>query len=161
MKLESPQHLNEKIVMLKAKSDARELVKKSPHLYIGDNTLSEKYLASLLKTDALLYGADRVECLNIRGWSIVCANKNWLRSESIDLPLAQFFSRILPCDDSGVNSIRSEVIVGAFSSRIFVWDSECIEMIFGDLNSKDTQEITEILSNTEFAVGFFYQGKTR
>ena len=52
-------------------------------------------------------------------WWVVVADVDWLASAG--RPLSELFSTIVPFPGAGDNSMRSEVLLGAFAEQVLTW----------------------------------------
>ena len=96
--------------------DALAVIRARPQMYVGDGDRSLE-IAQALISDALVLGASHVSCDRRLGWFLVAADLDWLTASCrFPQPIAELFRRIVPFPESGVNAMRSEVLVSAFAS---------------------------------------------
>jgi hypothetical protein len=96
-----------------------EFIRLHPEMYLpaGGMPLATK-LAELLVIDALALGVDDVRIVRSGEWYAVAADRDWLRlgGSSSDIPDLFLYLRAFP--EAGVNSVRHEAVVSAFSSDV-------------------------------------------
>jgi hypothetical protein len=96
-------------------------VRAHPEMYLMSDRPDGASLAARLAGDALLLGAGKTLVVHDDRWWAVAADVDWLSTSASGLPLAELFARIIPLPEAGVNSMRSEVLIGAFAEQIVTW----------------------------------------
>ena len=96
-----------------------EYIRLNPGMYLpaGDIHLGVK-LAQLLVVDSLALGATDVRVLREQDWFAVSADRDWLALGHGGSNVGNLFSSVTPMPEAGVNSIRHEVVVAAFSHDV-------------------------------------------
>lgn len=147
--------VNESRVMINAISPKKivQHIQKYPQMYIGSNELNAQYLVTELLTDAKLLGIKEAEYFSFANWHLIKAESNWIIKNTLGITLIEdIFNRIIPFPEAGVNSIRSEVIITAFASDVFVWYQESLTVIKGN---KPNPELVDLLFlQPKFCIGF-------
>lgn len=98
---------------------AIEHVRTHPERFLRQVPPSPIELAQLLAGDTLILGGSKVIILRQDEWYGVGSDVVWLPTETEDV--ASYFEEIKPFPQAGVNSVHSEVLLGAFASGIAVW----------------------------------------
>jgi len=96
--------------------NALDHIRAYPELYIPGGEPKAWQLAERLASDALLLGASRVETSHSENWWFVAGDLDWLAIGAADI--AELFRAIVPFPEAGINSMRSEVLLGAFADCV-------------------------------------------
>ncbi len=96
-----------------------EHVRTYPERFLRQVPPSSVELAQAVAGDTLLLGGVKVIILREAGWYGVGSDVVWLPGGTDEV--ARCFEEMRPFPQAGVNSVHSEVLVGAFASGIVVW----------------------------------------
>ena len=102
--------------------NALEHIRSHLGLYFPGGHPSPAHIANRLVGDALILGARRTLVVHDGEWWIVAADIDWLGSSGMDLP--RLFTSIVSFPEAGENSMRSEVLLGAFAEDIVTWTND-------------------------------------
>lgn len=108
---------------------AIEHVRNHPERFLRQVPPSPIELAQMLAGDLLILGGGKVIILRQNEWYGVGSDVAWLPAEIEEV--ASFFEEMKPFPQAGVNSVHSEVLVGAFASGIAVWNGDKIILARG------------------------------
>jgi hypothetical protein len=133
-----------------------DAIRNNPKLYIGDCEPSGPFLGTGLAGCALTSGARRVQIeLLADGWVSVSAERDWitpsLPDKFKDWPLARVVISLIPQVGGGVNEIRYEVIVSAFSRSLALKSGNTW---ITALRDEPPEHVRKCLVDVEFAVVF-------
>ena len=145
--------------MLKVLHNTRDQIRKNSHLYVESDKLSENYLLDLLSSNARLLGVSQTKQSTVDGWFILLSERNWMKNNANNFSLAELFNKFCPLPEEGVNSIRAEAIVSAFSNNIFVIDDDLLHIIKGDSPTQTVIDEVNSSSCMKFIVGIKDIGK--
>lgn len=139
--------------MLKPITDHVSLLKKNRRIYIGDSILTTAQLAELVVNDSKCLGCPEAETQKIGEWQLVITQSDWvLRNPQQLNSWIDVFKKLIPLPEAGINAVRHEIYLMAFTSNIFIWNKGKLHLIKGELPSKDTVDMD--LGVEKFIVGF-------
>lgn len=100
--------------------DVCDYIRLNPKMYLPEgNGSTEEKLITLLVSDCLSLGAEKVEITRNSHWCAVSSNIDWLKSTSRHWDtIDALFGKVFPLLEAGPNSIRHEVVVKAFCSDV-------------------------------------------
>jgi hypothetical protein len=125
-------------VDITAINDAVNWVRAHPERFFMDGVPSGQELARAVWSDAIFCGSNEVVTHYDRSsamW-VIGSRTSWLEVDGI--PPEDLFARIVPLKDAGPNSMRSEVVVNAFSAEVAAFDSNRYLFTKGKGNAKLT-----------------------
>src|SRR5256885_1322137 len=105
-------------------------IQANPQMYLRGGQVDGVDLARQLAGDAIYLGAKRVQIMEVNDWLLVAADLDWIK-KSAQTGINDVFSRIIPFPQAGVNSMRSEVLLGAFADDVFTADTSGHEIVKG------------------------------
>ena len=116
---------------------AVELIRSRPDMFLrGGFNASD--VAGRLAGDALIIGASQIVITRFAAWHIVSADVDWLSAQpSCNVEPREAFFQIVAFPEAGVNSMRSEVLLTAFGSRVISASSRERLYIKGDVEPDD------------------------
>src|SRR5690348_11695923 len=97
--------------------DPLEHIRANREMYLPGGRCDPAYLATRVAEDALTSGAKRVEILHWQDWWVVAADSDWM-ARCCSGDVRELFDRVVPFPESGVNSMRSEVLLSAFADEV-------------------------------------------
>src|SRR2546423_2717418 len=97
--------------------DPLDHIRGNREMYLPGGRCEPAYLATRVADDALTLGASRVELLHHQDWWIIAANADWMALPK-SCGVRELFDRVVPFPESGVNSMRSEVLLSAFADEV-------------------------------------------
>lgn len=109
--------------------DPLDHIRAHPEMYLPGGQPDPSDFASRLAGDAMTLGASRTLAIHSGAWWAVAADVDWLASHS--LPIHDLFRQTVPFPESGPNSMRSEVLLGAFAQDIVTWSGGTPEVLKG------------------------------
>ena len=118
-----------------------EHIRAHPELYFSTGHPDPSELATRLAADALSLNASRTIAIHQGPIWAVAADVDWLASAPV--PIQSLFERIVPFPQSGVNSMRSEVLIAAFAQYVETWCGEEHHLLKGA--QRDTLKISSLL----------------
>jgi hypothetical protein len=100
--------------------DPLDFVKRKPEYFFRGEPNPQEVLEYLVH-DARSLG---VECTTYSeaDWWLVFSATDWLAT--VEVSPADLFSRAVPAPEQGVNTMRHEILVGAFAEDISIFDGE-------------------------------------
>ncbi|CAN5822960.1 hypothetical protein BH09VER1_BH09VER1_41440 [soil metagenome] len=110
--LETPHYTAEDLRPL---GDVHSYIRRCAHIFVRNQPASGLELANRMATDTFILGSRACHLFTEQGWWIVVADADWFGSHSEEA----LFTRILPYTEAGANSIRTEVLIGAFASCVW------------------------------------------
>ncbi len=139
--------------MLKVLQNAHDQIRRNSHLYVDIDNLNEATLLELLVKDARLSGVEKIKTIIVDDWHIIYAERSWMVKNYNGFSLEALFEKFCPLPEEGVNAIRAEVIVSAFSKSIFVKDGETLNIIKGESPSEKALSKLNPFGESGFSVG--------
>lgn len=128
--------------------DPLDHIRSNREMYLPGGRCDPAYLATRVADDALTLGASRVELLRHRDWWVIAANSDWMaRGPSCDV--RELFGRVVPFPESGVNSMRAEVLLSAFADDVVTSGKDDGEVIKGNVSARD--EIWSLVKGSDRA----------
>jgi hypothetical protein len=105
-----------------------EAVRSQPEIFVGhgfvkDCLFDDRLLAYRLISDPITYRFSPITIENIDGWWFVACKQDWLAKTGID-PVLDLFTRVIDFPEAGVNAIRSEILVNAFSDDVVTYGND-------------------------------------
>jgi hypothetical protein len=114
---------------------ATERIRRDPTRYLGARLPTPPFMASALVQDALICGCKDVRVQRYDNWTSVSAGEDWIipnlkweRTPTYE----EVFRAMIPFPQAGPNSFRSEVLVAAFSTELYVVRGESVTVCIGD-----------------------------
>lgn len=111
------------------RDNAVEYVRKNATMFFRSGRASAREGSTNLASDALLSGASTVSIVRDGLLWIVGADVDWLVHATIDI--SDLFIRLVPFPEAGANTVRSEVVIGAFANVLAIVDSVSIVTLRG------------------------------
>jgi hypothetical protein len=105
-------------------------LREHPEHYLPGGEVRAYWLAERVGADALLLGATRVQTSHAGDWWFVSADKDWLIGGPVSP--AELFSNVVPFPEAGENSMRSEVLLGAFSDALAIATPGTFDILHGE-----------------------------
>ncbi len=134
--------------------DGVKQVLTTPQMYLGGvSKATAEILLSAMFSDAILLNEKKILYSQIKEWHVLSGLTNWTERNVFNLksPL-EIFQRIIPFPEGGVNSIRSEVLLTAFASQVFVkYDTQWYIV---KVNEPENTIHTQLPLDFPFSVGF-------
>ena len=124
--------------------DPLTFLREHPEQYLPGGEVRAYWLAERLAADALLLGASRTQTKRWGDWWSVSADRDWLSNAAVSP--TELFATIVPFPEAGVNSMRSEVLLGAFGDTVAISTPAGLELVkghFDDLPAMTTHERDE------------------
>jgi hypothetical protein len=106
--------------------DALKVIRKNPSLYGGEPPRGDRLAAAVVR-DLIGHGDLPVSVDKIEGWWLVVCQKDWLASVGADK--SKYWFRMIPTPQIKRESIRAEVLLTAFSKRLFTISGGKIQWI--------------------------------
>ena len=103
-------------------------VRESPQLFLRNGRFTSEEAAAHVMEEALLCGAQHVQVVRQSGWWIIVGDVDWLAGPS---SLSSFW-HVIPYEEGGANSMRSELVLTAFASRVVTASRSQVTIIKGD-----------------------------
>jgi hypothetical protein len=97
--------------------DATSHLRKNRERFLPSGVASGPHLAGRIVEDALLVGAKRVHVYHASGWWIIASETDWLPVGSVE-DTKSLFTVVTSFPEGGPNSMRSEVLLGAFATDV-------------------------------------------
>jgi hypothetical protein len=104
--------------------DAVAAIQRNPVFYCGEPPRGAR-LAAALARDLIEYGDLPVSVDFLEGWWIVACEKDWLAGEGRSV----YWSRIIPTPEVARESMRSEVLLTAFSNGLLTMAERKVQWI--------------------------------
>jgi hypothetical protein len=102
---------------MKRLTDSLPFIRSSPERFLRQTPATGHELATALAGDALLLTGAPTTLTRVRGdWWVVGCEADWLARPETEANPVSAFSRILPFPEAGPNSMRAEVLIGAFAT---------------------------------------------
>ncbi|KZN46597.1 hypothetical protein [Pseudoalteromonas luteoviolacea] len=139
--------------MLKVLQNTHDQIRRNSHLYIDNDNLNEATLLKLLAKDARFSGVEKIKTTIVDDWHVIYAERSWMVKNYNNFSLEALFEKFCPLPEEGVNAIRAEVIVSAFSKSIFVKDGETLNIIKGESPSEEVLSEPNPFGESGFSVG--------
>jgi hypothetical protein len=113
------------------KGDTLSFIRRRWDIYLPEG-VSELILAERLQKEARLLTGCEAKIQQSNGWWLVSCPHDWLRIGRYlgDEP-SELFDRAFAFPESGVNTVRSEIVVAAFASDVFINTPEQYHVIQG------------------------------
>lgn len=127
--------------------DPLEHIRTHPEMYLPESHPEPARLAERLAIDSLLLGASRTETARRGRWWVVAADADWLRAQT-DLPVTELFQRVVAFAKAGVNSMRSEVLLGVFAEGVVTAGADGRHVIKGHVPEED--EVWDCLTDSRW-----------
>jgi hypothetical protein len=124
--------------MVNSIDDAYAYVRRNVELFFRSGQPSALECATALANDAILLGSTEVHLARVDDWWLVSANQDWLVQG--DHAVEALFQRMWPFKEAGVNSIRSEVLIGAFAAKIVLLTPSTRVVLRGDVRDGEGLE---------------------
>jgi hypothetical protein len=96
--------------------DAIAIIRRNPVLYGGDAPRGARLAAAVMR-DRIAHGDVPVSGDEVDGWWLITCQRDWLADSGTDQP--DYWHRIVAAPEIGTESIRSEVLLTAFSKALF------------------------------------------
>lgn len=123
-----------------------EVIRRRPEMYFGSNGPTPESISSRILNDALVLGSKFATVKCIDNWWVVSAEIDWLSIGGASrTDFKSLFNRMIPFPEAGVNSIRSEVFAGVYSSVILLGGTAGSILIKGE--SSDEEEFGKVTSS--------------
>ncbi|KZN53224.1 hypothetical protein N474_21175 [Pseudoalteromonas luteoviolacea CPMOR-2] len=139
--------------MLKVLQNTHDQIRRNSHLYVDNDNLNEATLLKLLAKDARFSGVEKIKATIVDDWHVIYAERSWMVKNYNNFSLEALFEKFCPLPEEGVNAIRAEVIVSAFSKSIFVKDGETLNIIKGESPSEEVLSEPNPFGESGFSVG--------
>jgi hypothetical protein len=120
-------------------------VRSHPRMYFPSGEPTPSLIATRLADDALVLGAKSVCIVRADEWWIISADHDWLMLPHIE-SIGDRFRNFTPFPESGANSCRSEIFVGAFATAAATWTPAEFTWILGAEPDDDCKRQTQALS---------------
>ena len=134
--------------------DPIELIRSRPAMFLRGG-FHAATMAGQLAGDALLTGAGQVIITRFDAWHIVSADMDWLSAQpSCSLSPQQAFFHIVVFPEAGPNSMRSEVLLTAFASKVISASLRDRFVVAGDVPAEDEVWSQLCLANTARSIAF-------
>lgn len=104
-------------------------VRGRPEMYLSGGRLDPACVANQIAGDALLLGARSAMTFRHTDFWAVAADHDWLSDGRYTVQ--DLFRNVVPFPAAGVNSYRSEVLLGAFADVIRTWSSASDVLVRG------------------------------
>ena len=132
--------------------DPVESIRSHPDMYLrgGFNASS---MAGRLAGDALMLGALHVTITRSDMWHIISADNDWLSAHPPVEPRETFF-QIVRFPEAGVNSMRGEILLTAFASKVISASSHNRFVVKGSVEMNDAIWSKMCLSGTARSIAF-------
>lgn len=98
---------------------ALDTIRTHPELFLYKGIVSGHSLATRLFDDVLFMGDGGI-VLKIGAWWVIAAEYDWIEQGRGSRPLGELFDHPCPFPEAGINSVRSEAIVRAFSKHLVI-----------------------------------------
>jgi hypothetical protein len=138
--------------------DAVALIRRHPGTYAGDPPRAAR-LAAKMAGDLLQFGARAVSAEAFGAWWLVISQSDWLTVDGVHH--AEYWHRIVPAPVLGLEAMRPEVLLTAFSRALFTLVKGSVEFVVGDnIGNGALQMKLRALLTPEFrgrAVGFLIE----
>ena len=117
--------------------NAVDFIRSRPDMFLRGGFNSSD-VAGRLAGDALIIGALQVVITRFAAWHIVSADIDWLSAQpSCRVEPSDAFFQIVAFPEAGVNSMRSEVLLTAFASKVISASSHDHFTVKGDVDMDD------------------------
>jgi hypothetical protein len=138
--------------------DAVAMIRRHPAMYAGNAPRAVR-LAAKMAGDLLQFGARSVSADAFGAWWLITSQTDWLTFNGVCH--SHHWHRIVAAPELGLEAMRPEVLLTAFSSVLFTVCRESVEFVVGDKISNDAlQAKLRTLMVPEFrgrAVGFLIE----
>ena len=138
--------------------DAVTIIRRRPRMYAGDAPRATR-LAAKLAGDLLQFGVRSVSADAFGAWWLVTSQSDWLAADGVYH--SEYWHRIVPAPEIGLEAMRPEVLLTAFASVLFTVSKSAIEFVVGDkVGNEALQARLRTLLAPEFrgrAVGFLIE----
>jgi hypothetical protein len=135
-------------------SDSVAFVRDHPDIYFGiDHRPTVDLLITSVTSDAVILGVDLIVIERTVRACFVFGNKNWMRiGRKEGESYIDIFNKIHQFPQAGQNSIRSEILVTAFSSDVVAIEGERVHRIKGERS--DSFLLDGITMKLKYGIGF-------
>ncbi|HEY3847168.1 MAG TPA: hypothetical protein VGL95_08650 [Acetobacteraceae bacterium] len=138
--------------------DAVALIRRHPDVYAGEAPRAAR-LAAKMTGDLLQFGARSVSAEMFGSWWVVTSQSDWLTINGVYH--ADYWHRIVAAPEIGLEAMRPEVLLTAFSRVLITVARESMEFIVGnEIGNAALQMRLRALLVPEFrgrAVGFLIE----
>jgi len=138
--------------------DAVALIRRRPRMYGGDAPRAVR-LAAKMTGDLLQLGARSVTAEALDAWWLITSQSDWLIIDGVYH--SEYWHRIVAAPEIGLEAMRPEVLLTAFSNVLFTVSKGSVEFVVGDkIGDPALQMRLATLLAPEFrgrAVGFLIQ----
>lgn len=135
--------------------DSMAAIRRAPRLYAGDPPRAAR-LAAKMVGDLLQFGMRSVSAEAFGAWWLITSQSDWLTSDGVYH--AEYWRRVVVAPEIGLQAMRPEVLLTAFSSALVTVARESMEFIVGaEVGNEALQAKLRTLMVPEFrgrAVGF-------
>lgn len=118
-------------------------VRSHPEMYLPAGRLEPSDFAARIAADALACGAGRTLAVHHDTWWAVAADIDWLAGGAP--AVADLFRRVIPLPQAGPNSMRGEILLGAFADDVITWDSQRADRIQG--TQRESESLRSLLND--------------
>ena len=132
--------------------DPFEFIRAHSGMYLppGSASLGEK-LVVLLVLNCLTLNVASLRIERVEDWYLVGSSVEWLKIGSgAEQGIHALFHRIQAMPEAGANSVRSEVVVAAFSRDLTVWLDGNVDSICSSTASAADADLIKRLRSNEF-----------
>jgi len=138
--------------------DAVALIRRRPCMYAGDAPRAVR-LAAKMAGDLLQFGVRSVTAEALGPWWLITSHSDWLTIDGVYR--SEYWHRIVAAPEIGLEAMRPEVLLTAFSSVLFTVSKGSVEFLMGDkIDNAAMQMRLGTLLAPEFrgrAVGFLIE----
>ncbi len=109
---------------------AMDAIRRAPRLYAGDPPRAAR-LAAKMAGDLLQFDMRSVNAEAFGAWWLITSQSDWLIVHGV-VYHPEYWRSVVPAPEIGLQAMRPEVLLTAFSSVLFTVANEAVEFLVGD-----------------------------
>ncbi|HZP84757.1 MAG TPA: hypothetical protein VFB21_24190 [Chthonomonadaceae bacterium] len=98
--------------------NAIETIRRNPKMYLPFGELRGDSLSTRLASDILSVSTRAVGILQYASWWIVASEEDWISKAQGEENIDEYFKRIVPFPEGGVNAMHAEILLTAFARKL-------------------------------------------
>src|SRR5262245_48486171 len=115
--------------------DGLAWVRERPEQFFPSGQPDAMWLVAYVMSDVLELGRGECRISSRAGWWWVASDADWMR-HPVHSP-QELFQRVVPAPGQGMHSLRSEVLLNAFASDVFIWSPGTSTRIKGEAPGRE------------------------